>query len=159
MLLNENIQIVYKNNTAITANAGDLIILGDTESYQGILGVATSEIKPGESGILETSGVFSFDENEVKNIGKYKPVYCYKVTGNKVRFSLTERDKFIYVGMTLTDRATEGGPLVVALGYKSPVYKAPASPSTSNPSGGGADVSSDTSTTVDPSSSSEPGAM
>lgn len=159
MLLNESIQVFYKNNTTATVKAGELIIIGDVDTYECIIGVATSEIKPGESGILETSGIFSFDENDVKNIGIYKPVYGYKVTGNRVRFSQSGRDKFVYVGMSLTDRATEGGPLVLALGYKSPSYKETASQPTPNPSGSGAGATSDTTTVVEPSSSSEPGAM
>lgn len=159
MLLNDSIQIVYQNNTAATANAGEVIILGDTTTYNCIVGVATSEIKPGESGILETSGVFTIDENEIKNVGKFQPVYCYQISGNKARFTTTARDKFLYAGISLTNRATDGGPLVLALGYRSPAVKEATSPSTSTPSNGGAGAMSESSTTVDPSSSSEPGEM
>lgn len=159
MLLNDSIQIAYKNDTNVTVNAGEAVILGDTALPYCILGVAVSDIKPGESGTLETSGIFSFDENDVKNVGQYQPVYCYKITGNKARFAVSPRDTFIYAGISLTNRAVVGGPLVLALGYNCPVYKAAASGSTSNPSGEEAGNMSDSSTTVDPSNSSEPGAM
>ena len=159
MLLNENIQILYKNDTTVTAKAGEAIILGDTASSQCVLGVTTAEINPGETGILETSGVFTFDEYDITNAGKYQPIYCYKVTGNKVRFTRSARDGFVYAGISLTDRATEGGPLVIALGYKCQVFKEVSSSGTPSPSGGGTNAMGDSSTVVDPSNSSEPGAM
>ena len=159
MLLNDSIQITYYNNTVVTVKAGELVVLGDTALPYCVLGVAVSEINPGESGTLETSGIFSFDENDIKNVGLYQPVYCYKITGNRARFAVSPSDTFVYAGMSLTNRAVVGGPLILALGYNTPVYKAAASGSTSTPSNGEAEEMGNSSTTVDPSNSSEPGTM
>lgn len=160
MLLKDNIQIAFKNIAASTIKAGQAVILGQRTQYKAVLGVAVADVEPGESGLIETSGVFSFDESDVKTAGIYQQVYAYNTAGiNNVKFSLTQQDGYIYAGISLTNRSTNGGPLVLALGYNSPVYKAAAGASTSAPSGDEAGAMSDSSATVDPSSSSEPGAM
>lgn len=159
MLLKDNIQIAFKNIAATTIKAGQVVILGQRTQYKAILGVAVADVEPGCSGLLETSGVFSFDESDVKTAGVYQQVYAYNTAGiNNVKFSLTQQDGYIYAGISLTNRATEGGPLVLALGYNSPVYKA-ASGASAAPSGVEAGGMNDSSTVVEPSNSSGPGAM
>lgn len=159
MLLKDNIQIAFKNIAATTIKAGQAVILGQRTQYKAVLGVAVADVEPDASGLLETSGVFSFDENDVKTVGKYQQVYCYNTSGiSNVRFSLTPQDGYVYAGISLTNRTTEGGPLVLALGYNSPVYKAAAGASAA-PSGAEAGAMSDPSTVVEPSNPSEPGAM
>ena len=161
MLINDRIQIAFTNtgNTIITA--GQAVILGQRSTYyRGVIGVAVADVPPGASGLLETSGIFSFDDTGTTSARQFQQIYAYHDAGtNKVTFTLTLQDTYLYAGISLTDRVTSGGPLVLALGYNNPVYKATASPSTSSPSGGGAGAMSDSSTTVDPSNSSEPGAM
>lgn len=160
MLLNDRIQIPFTNTWTFTIKAGQAVFVGPrTTEGRGAFGVAVANVEPGASGLLETSGIFSFEESDVKSVKQYQQVYCAQEGGNgKAKFTLSLQDKVAYAGISLTDRATVGGPLVLALGYNNPVYTAP-SPSTSSPSGGGAGAMSDTFTTVDPSNSSEPGAM
>ena len=159
MLLNSNIQIPFKNISSTAVKAGEAVILGQRTQYKAVLGVAVADTDPQGDGLLETSGVFSFDETDVKTVGKYQQVYAYNQSGTiKAKFSLTLQDGYVYAGISLTNRVTEGGPLVLALGYNSPVYRA-ASPSTSSPSSGTAGAMSDSSTLVEPSNTSEPGAM
>ena len=163
MLLNDSIQVKFKNISTTTVKAGDAVVIGQRTLGKAVFGVVVADVEPMENGLLETSGIFSFDESNVTNVDAYQQVYAYNAGGAnkdiKAKFALTPQDGYIYAGISLTNRAAEGGPLVLALGYNNQIYKAPASPSTSSPSGGGAGAMSDSSTTVDPSSSSEPGAM
>ena len=166
MLLNDSIQIKFKNIATTTVKAGDAVIVGQRTLGKAMLGVVVADVEPMEYGLLETSGIFSFDESDVPKVDLYQQVYAYNAGGAnreiKAKFTLTPQNNYIYAGISLTNRAEEGGPLVLALGYNSQIYKAPespSSPSTSNPSDGGAGAMSDSSTVVDPSSSSEPGAM
>ena len=163
MLLNDSIQIKFKNIATTEVKAGEAVVVGQRTLGRAVLGVVVADVEPMEYGLLETSGIFSFDESDVTKVNIYQQVYAYNAGGAnkdiKAKFTLTPQNDYIYAGISLTDRATEGGPLVLALGYNNQIYKAPASPSTSSPSGGGAGAMSDSSTTVDPSSSSEPGAM
>ena len=163
MLLNDSIQIKFKNIATTTVKAGDAVIVGQRTLGKAVLGVVVADVKPMEDGLLETSGIFSFDENDIPKVDLYQQVYAYNAGGAnrdiKAKFTLTPQNDYIYAGISLTNRATEGGPLVLALGYKNQIYKTPASPSTSSPSGGEAGAISDSSTVVEPSSSSEPGAM
>lgn len=160
MLLNDRIQIPFTNSWTFTIKAGQVVFVGPrTTEGRGALGVAVADVEPGASGLLETSGVFSFDETDVKTVKLYQQVYIAQEGGTgKAKFSLTLQDKYAYAGISLTDRATVGGPLILALGYNNPIYTA-ASGGTSNPSGGNAGAMSDSSTVVEPSNSSEPGAM
>ena len=159
MLLNSNIQVRFKNIASDTAKAGDIVVAGQRSYYKAVVGVVVADVDPEAYGLLETSGIFSFDESDVKNVSLYQQVYCYNPSGtNKAKFSLAPQDGYVYAGVSLTNRATEGGPLVLALGYNSPVYKAAAG-GTSSPSGGAAGAMSDSSTVVEPSNPSEPGAM
>ena len=163
MLLNDSIQIKFKNIATTTAKAGDAVIVGQRTLGRAVIGVVVADVEPTEYGLIETSGIFSFDDSEIPKVELYQQVYAYNAGGAnkdiKAKFTLTPQNDYIYAGISLTDRAKEGGPLVLALGYNSQIYKAPASPSTSSPSGGGAGAMSDSSTVVEPSSSSEPGAM
>lgn len=161
MLLNDRIQIPFTNNGSTTVKAGSLYFAGDRlVDKRGVLGVAVADVEPGASGLLETSGIFSFEETAVNKAKLYQQVYAYyDKSSNKVFFTLNLQDTYSYAGISLTDRAANGGPLVLALGYNNPVYTAQASPSTSSPSNGGAGAMSAPSTVVEPSNSSEPGAM
>lgn len=160
MLLNDKIQIPFTNTWTLTIKAGQPVFVGPrTTEGRGAFGVAVADVEPGASGLLDTSGIFSFEESDVKSVKQYQQVYCAQEGGNgKVKFSLALQDKVAYAGISLTDRATVGGPLILALGYNNPVYTA-ASGGSSSPSGGVAGAMSDSSTTVDPSNPSEPGAM
>lgn len=161
MLLNDRIQIPFTNTGNETITAGQAVILGQRSTYyRGAIGVAVADVEPGASGLLETSGVFSFNEAGLKNVRQFQQVYAYHDAGtNKVTFTLTLQDTYVYAGISLTDRAANGGPLILALGYNNPVYKAESTSSTSSPSGGEAGAMSGSTTVVEPSSSSEPGAM
>ena len=160
MLLNDRIQIPFTNTWSFTIKAGQAVFVGPrTTEGRGAFGVAVADVEPGASGLLETSGIFSFEESDVKSVKLYQQVYCAQDGGTgKAKFLLTLQDKVAYAGISLTDRATVGGPLVLAVGYNNPVYTA-TSGGSSSPSGGAAGVMSDSSTVVEPSSSSEPGAM
>lgn len=161
MLLNDKLQIPFTNNGTTTVKAGSLYFAGDRlTDKRGVLGVAVADVEPGASGLLETSGIFSFEETAVNNAKLYQQIYAYyDKSSNKVFFTVKLQDTYSYAGISLTDRATKGGPLILALGYNNPVVSVPSSPSTSSPSSGGAGAMSDSSTTVDPSNTSEPGAM
>lgn len=163
MLLNDKIQIKFKNISTTTVKAGDAVITGQRTLGKAVIGVVVADVEPMEYGLLETSGIFSFDDNGITKAGLYQQVYAFNAGGAnkdiKAKFSLTPQNDYVYAGISLTDQASEGGPLVLALGYNSPVYKASSSASTSAPSGDEAGAMSDSSTTVDPSSSSEPGTM
>ena len=163
MLINDSIQVKFQNISTNTVKAGDAVIVGQRTLGKAVLGVAVADVEPTEYGLLETSGIFTFNESDVPKADLYQQVYAYNAGGVnkdiKAKFTLTPQNDHIYAGISLTNRAAEGGPLVLALGYNRQIYKAPASPSTSSPSGGGAGAMSDSSTTVDPSNASEPGAM
>lgn len=161
MLLNDRIQIPFTNTGNSTITAGQAVILGQRSTYyRGVIGVAVADVAPGASGLLETSGIFSFDDSGTVQARQFQQIYAYHDAGsNKVTFTLTLQDTYVYAGISLTDRVASGGPLVLALGYNNPVYKASASSSTSAPSGNEAGAMSDSSTVVEPSNPSEPGAM
>lgn len=161
MLLNDRLQIPFTNTGSTTVKAGSLYFAGDRMTdRRGVLGVAVADVEPGASGLLETSGIFSFEDSSVRSVRLYQQVYAYyDKSSNNVYFTMTLKDTYSYAGISLTDRITKGGPLILALGYNNPVLSVPAGSSTSSPSGGGAGEMSDSSTTVDPSNSSEPGAM
>ena len=161
MLLNDRIQIPFTNTGNATITAGQAVILGQRSTYyRGVIGVAVADVAPGASGLLETSGIFSFDDAGTTQARQFQQVYAYHDAGsNKVTFTLTLQDTYVYAGISLTDRVANGGPLILALGYNNPVYKASSSASSSAPSGDKAGAMNDSSTVVEPSNSSEPGAM
>lgn len=161
MLLNDRLQIPFTNKGTTTVKAGSIYFAGDRlTDKRGVLGVAVADVEPGESGLLETSGIFSFEETATRSVRQYQQIYAYyDKSSNNVYFTTTLKDTYSYAGISLTDRVVNGGPLILALGYNNPVVSVPSSPSTSSPSSGGAGAMSDSSTTVDPSNTSEPGAM
>ena len=159
MLIRDKIQIPFVNTGTTTLEPGAPVIVGDRTKYSAVIGVTPSQIEPGQSGILDILGEFSFQTTDAPQVAQYQQVYAYTESStNKVKFTLTAGDKYVYAGIASKARASAAEPLVLLLGVNNTTYKA-ASPSTSSPSGGGAGVMSDSSITVDPSSSSEPGAM
>lgn len=159
MLLRDKIQVPFVNTGTTTLEPGAPVIVGDRLKYYGIIGVTPAQVEPGQSGILDISGEFSFNTTDVPVVAQYQQVYAFHDSStNKVTFTLSVGDKYVYAGIASKARASAAEPLVLLLGVNNTTYKA-ASPSTSSPSGGGAGAMSDSSTTVDPSSSSEPGAM
>ena len=159
MLIRDKIQIPFVNTGTTTLAPGAPVIVGDRTKYYAVIGVTPSQVEPGQSGILDILGEFSFQTTDVPQVAQYQQVYAYTESNtNKVKFTLTAGDKYVYAGIASKARASADEPLVLLLGVNNTTYKG-ASPSTSSPSGGGAGAMSDSSTTVDPSSSSEPGAM
>ena len=159
MLLRDRIQIPFVNTGTTTLEPGAPVIVGDRLKYYGVIGVTPAQVVPGQSGILDISGEFSFQTTDVPVVAQYQQVYAFHdASTNKVTFTLTVGDKYVYAGIASKARASAAEPLVLLLGVNNTTYKA-ASSSTSSPSGGGAGTMSDSSTVVEPSSSSEPGAM
>ena len=75
MLINDRIQIAFTNtgNTIITA--GQAVILGQRSTYyRGVIGVAVADVPPGASGLLETSGIFSFDDTGTTSARQFQQV-------------------------------------------------------------------------------------
>ena len=159
MLLRDKIQIPFVNTGTTTLEPGAPVVVGDRLKYYGVIGVTPSQVEPGQSGVLDILGEFSFNTTDVPVVAQYQQVYAFHDSNtNKVTFSLAAGDKYVYAGIASKARASAAEPLVLLLGVNNTTYKS-ASPSTSSPSGGGAGAMSDSSTTVDPSNSSEPGAM
>lgn len=159
MLLRDKIQIPFVNTGTTTLEPGAPVIVGDRLKYYGVIGVTPAQVEPGQSGILDILGEFSFQTTDVPVVAQYQQVYAFHdASTNKVTFTLSVGDKYVYAGIASKARASAAEPLVLLLGVNNTTYKG-TSPSTSSPSGGGASAMSDSSTTVDPSSSSEPGAM
>ena len=158
MLLRDKIQIPFVNTGTTTLEPGAPVVVGDRLKYNGVIGVTPSQVEPGQSGILDISGEFSFQTTDVPVVAQYQQVYAFHDSKtNKVTFSLAAGDKYVYAGIASKARASAAEPLVLLLGVNNTIYKS-TSPSTSSPSGGGAGDMSDSSTIVDPSNSSEPGA-
>lgn len=159
MLLRDKIQIPFVNTGTTTLEPGAPVIVGDRLKYYAVIGVTPSQVEPGQSGVLDILGEFSFNTTDIPVVAQYQQVYAFHdASTNKVTFTLSVGDKYVYAGIASKARASAAEPLVLLLGVNNTTYKG-TSPSTSSPSGGGASAMSDSSTTVDPSSSSEPGAM
>ena len=159
MLLRDKIQIPFVNTGTTTLEPGAPVIVGDRSKYYAIIGVTPSQVKPGQAGILDILGEFSFQTTDIPVVAQYQQVYAFNDTNtNKVTFTLSSGDKYVYAGIASKARASAAEPLILLLGVNNTVTKG-ASPSTSSPSNGGAGAISDSSTVVEPSSSSEPGAM
>ena len=159
MLLRDKIQIPFVNTGTTTLEPGAPVVVGDRLKYNGLIGVTPSQVEPGQSGILDISGEFSFQTTDVPVVAQYQQVYAFHdASTNKVTFTLSVGDKYVYAGIASRARASVAEPLVLLLGVNNTTYKG-TSPSTSSPSGGGAGAMSDSSTVVEPSNSSEPGAM
>ena len=159
MLLRDKIQIPFVNTGTTTLEPGAPVVVGDRTRYCGVIGVTPSQVEPGQSGVLDILGEFSFQTTDIPVVAQYQQVYAFNDSNtNKVTFSLSAGDKYVYAGIASKARASAAEPLVLLLGINNTITKS-TSPSTSSPSGGGAGAMSDSSTTVDPSNSSEPGAM
>ena len=159
MLLRDKIQIPFVNTGTTTLEPGAPVVVGDRPKYYAVIGVTPSQVEPGQSGVLDILGEFSFQTTDVPVVAQYQQVYAFHDSNtNKVTFSLAAGDKYVYAGIASKARASAAEPLVLLLGVNNTIYKS-TSPSTSSPSGGGSGAMSDSSTTVDPSNSSEPGAM
>ena len=159
MLIRDKIQIPFVNTGTTTLEPGAPVIVGDRAKYYAVIGVTPSQVEPGRSGVLDILGEFSFQNTEIPVVAQYQQVYAFHdAITNKVTFTLTAGDKYVYAGIASKARASAAEPLVLLLGVNNTTYKV-ASPSTSSPSGGGAGAMSDSSTVVEPSNSSEPGAM
>lgn len=159
MLLRDKIQIPFVNTGTTTLEPGAPVIVGDRLKYYAVIGVTPSQVEPGQSGVLDILGEFSFNTTDIPVVAQYQQVYAFHdASTNKVTFTLSVGDKYVYAGIASKARASAAEPLVLLLGVNNTTYKG-SNPSTSSPSGGGASAMSDSSTTVDPSSSSEPGAM
>ena len=159
MLLRDKIQIPFVNTGTTTLEPGAPVVVGDRLKYNAVIGVTPSQVEPGQSGILDISGEFSFQTTDVPVVAQYQQVYAFHdASTNKVTFTLSVGDKYVYAGIASKARASAAEPLVLLLGVNNTTYKA-ASPSTSNPSNGGAGAMSDSSTVVEPSGSEEPGVM
>ena len=159
MLIRDKIQIPFVNTGTTTLEPGAPVVVGDRTKYNAIIGVTPSQVEPGQAGILDILGEFSFQTTDIPVVAQYQQVYAFHDTNtNKVTFTLSSGDKYVYAGIASKARTSAAEPLILLLGVNNTVTKG-ASPSTSNPSGGGAGVMSDSSTVVEPSSSSEPGAM
>ena len=159
MLLRDKIQIPFVNTGTTTLEPGAPVVVGDRLKYCGVIGVTPSQVEPGQSGILDISGEFSFQTTDVPVVAQYQQVYAFHdASTNKVSFTLSVGDKYVYAGIASKARASVAEPLVLLLGVNNTICKG-SSPSTSSPSGGGAGAMSDSSTAVEPSNSSEPGAM
>ena len=159
MLLRDKIQIPFVNTGTTTLEPGAPVVVGDRTKYYAVIGVTPSQVEPGQSGILDILGEFSFYTTDVPQVAQYQQVYAYTDSNtNKVKFTLTAGDKYVYAGIASKMRTSAAEPLVLLLGVNNTSHKV-VNPSTSSPSGGGAGAMSDSSTTVDPSNSSEPGAM
>lgn len=159
MLIRDRIQIPFVNTGTTTLEPGAPVVVGDRTKYNAIIGVTPSQVEPGQAGILDISGEFSFQTTDIPVVAQYQQVYAFHDSStNKVTFTLSSGDKYVYAGIASKARASAAEPLILLLGVNNTVTKG-ASPSTSNPSGGGAGAMSDSSTVVEPSSSSEPGAM
>ena len=159
MLIRDKIQIPFVNTGTTTLEPGAPVIVGDRLKYYGVIGVTPTQVEPGQSGILDISGEFSFQTTDVPVVAQYQQVYAFHdASTNKVTFTLSVGDKYVYAGIASKARASAAEPLVLLLGVNNTTYKGTSS-STSNPSGGGAGAMNDSSTVVEPSNSSEPGVM
>ena len=159
MLLRDKIQVPFVNTGTTTLAPGAPVIVGDRLKYYAVIGVTPAQVEPGQSGVLDILGEFSFNTTDIPVVAQYQQVYAFHdASTNKVTFTLSVGDKYVYAGIASKARASAAEPLVLLLGVNNTTYKG-ASSSTSSPSGGGAGAMSDSSTAVEPSSSSEPGAM
>ena len=159
MLLRDKIQIPFVNTGTTTLEPGAPVVVGDRLKNCAVIGVTPSQVEPGQSGVLDILGEFSFQTTDAPVVAQYQQVYAFHDSNtNKVTFSLAAGHKYVYAGIASKARASSAEPLVLLLGVNNTTYKS-ASSSTSSPSGGGAGAMSDSSTIVDPSNSSEPGAM
>lgn len=128
MLLRDKIQIPFVNTGTTTLEPGAPVVVGDRTKYYAVIGVTPSQVEPGQSGILDISGEFSFQTTDVPQVAQYQQVYAYTETNtNKVKFTLTAGDKYVYAGIASKARASAAEPLVLLLGVNNTTYKSASS--------------------------------
>lgn len=129
MLVKNNLQVVFTNSGTTTINAGDPVIVGDRLKYNAVIGVTPTQVQPGEKGVVDLVGEFSFQTTDVPVVSQFQQVYAFHdANSNKVTFTLSAGDKYVYAGVASKARTSAAEPLVVLFGVNSTVYK-PASPS------------------------------
>ena len=128
MLLRDKIQIPFVNTGTTTLEPGAPVIVGDRLKYYGVIGVTPAQVEPGQSGVLDILGEFSFDTTDIPVVAQYQQVYAFHDSNtNKVKFSLSAGDKYVYAGIASKARASAAEPLVLLLGINNTTYKGSAS--------------------------------
>lgn len=129
MLVKNNLQVAFTNSGTTTINAGDPVIVGDRSKYNAVIGVTPTQVQPGEKGVADLVGEFSFQTTAVPVVAQFQQIYAFHDSNtNKVTFTLSVGDKYVYVGVASKARTSAAEPLIVLLGVNNTVYK-PASPS------------------------------
>ena len=124
MLLRDKIQIPFVNTGTTTLEPGAPVIVGDRLKYYGVIGVTPAQVEPGQSGVLYILGEFSFDTTDIPLVAQYQQVYAFHDSNtNKVKFSLSAGDKYVYAGIASKARASAAEPLVLLLGVNNTTYK------------------------------------
>ena len=166
MLLKDSFQFSFKNNGRNVVKAGQPVLTGPRATYhEAIIGIAKTDIEPGASGVLDLTGEFSIEPNLFLtegpfNVRQFQHIYAMHDPGtNTVTLTTTPKDMYVFFGVATKPKTKESDPLCVWLGFYNHVVNASEVASYSAPSGGGAGAMSDSSTVVEPSNSSEPGAM
>ena len=128
MLLRDKIQIPFVNTGTTTLAPGAPVVVGDRSKYCGAIGVTPSQVEPGQSGVLDILGEFSFQTTDVPIVAQYQQVYAsHDSNTNKVKFSLAAGDKYVYAGIASKARASAAEPLVLLLGINNTTYKSASS--------------------------------
>lgn len=137
MLLRDKIQVPFTNSGTTTINAGDPVIVGDRLKYNAVIGVTPAQVQPGEKGVIDLVGEFTFQTTDVPVVAQFQQVYAFHdASTNKVTFTLSVGDKYVYAGIASNARASVAEPLVLLIGVNNTVYKSTAS-SSSTPSQSG----------------------
>lgn len=124
MLLRDKIQIPFVNTGTTTLEPGAPVIVGDRLKYYGVIGVTPAQVEPGQSGVLDILGEFSFDTTDIPLVAQYQQVYAFHDSNtNKVKFSLSAGDKYVYAGIASKARASAAEPLVLLLGVNNTTYR------------------------------------
>ena len=77
MLLRDKIQIPFVNTGTTTLEPGAPVVVGDRLKYYGVIGVTPSQVEPGQSGVLDILGEFSFQTTDVPVVAQYQQVYAF----------------------------------------------------------------------------------
>lgn len=124
MLLRDKIQIPFVNTGTTTLEPGAPVIVGDRLKYYGVIGVTPAQVEPGQSGVLDILGEFSFNTTDIPLVAQYQQVYAFHDSNtNKVKFSLSAGDKYVYAGIASKARASAAEPLVLLLGVNNTTYR------------------------------------
>ena len=124
MLLRDKIQIPFVNTGTTTLEPGAPVVVGDRLKYYGIIGVTPAQVEPGQSGVLDILGEFSFNTTDIPVVAQYQQVYAFHDSNtNKVKFSLSAGDKYVYAGIASKARASAAEPLVLLLGVNNTTYR------------------------------------